>query len=418
MRTNSRTEEETVETTTVTPPTPTSMTRESVTTEVTDFVNQCTKVSILCSWLPNKRTVTKATKEKLADMVGGSKRRFSGTKTLFNPKTPVIEAYNVAKAGMETVRRKWLINLGRHVQGTDTVEADNNSTYVLRVEDINAFERDFQEAKAAIELAREAIRSELPSIREDARRHLGSEYDDAHYANSMIDSIQVGNPVYSDFQVDVRVPAHIQQRQLQSLHSQAAATIQNGVSRMVDEFAEHFARAMNQFRRRKEINPARGHELHAWRGAEIVVEMYHQHDPDNIPPNHIKIDLRKKTGDQSTTQSFIVSRDDYETSLRVTETEQDRPMRGDIIGDIRTRLEEFSRLQGIFGTAGVSLSGALGRIREVLGSLPADADQVRDHLRASADAGRSIAQTMRETLDDLRVVETSTRKRLRVLIDE
>lgn len=390
-----------------------SQTRESVTNEVTDFVNQCTKVTIDCSWLPNKRTVSKDTKNKLATLVGGSKRRFSGTKTLFNPTLDCIQAYSLAKSHFEDVRRKWLINLGKYGKASD-VTTDGGAVYVLRVEDVSAFEQEFETARRNIYAARERIIDELPAIRENAERELGSEYDDKFYTRDTINNINIEAPVYSAFTVDVRVPTHVQERQLSALHQQAAATIESGVSRMVNEFAQYFLTAMNQFRRRKTIHPARGHEMFEWNNAEVVTEFLPQHDPENIPYGSIKIELRKKTGTSSVTEKFTMTREEY-AALNPREIEESRSLRGDVIGDIRRRLEEFQRLQSVFGTSGVQLNEAFEQLRTVLGTLPDSEDAVKDRLR-STQAGQQIAQTMIETLDDLRSVESRTRRRMRVLV--
>lgn len=387
--------------------------RQSVTSEVTDFVNQCTKVTIDCSWLPNKRTVSKDTKKKLADLVGGARKRFSGTKTLFNPTLDCIQAYALARSQFEDVRHKWLINLGKYGKASD-VSTDGGAVYVLRVEDVEAFEREFEIARRNIYAARQRIINELPSIRENAERELGSEYDPSFYTEDTINNINIETPVYSAFSVDVRVPAHVQERQLQALHRQAAATIESGVSRMVDEFAQYFVTAMNQFRRRKTIHPPRGHKMFPWNGAEVVTEFLPQHDPESIPPGSIKIELRRKSGESSNTERFVMTREEY-AELRPQETEENRILRGDVIGDIRRRLEEFQRLQTVFGSAGVQLNEAFDQLRTVLGTLPDTEDEVKDRLRNS-NAGRQIAQTMVETLDDLRSVESRTRRRMRVLV--
>lgn len=392
---------------------PASQTRESVTNEVTDFVNQCTKVTIDCSWLPNKRTVSKDTKDKLAVLVGGSKRRFSGTKTLFNPTLDCIQAYSLAKSQFEDARRKWLINLGKYGKASD-VTTDGGAVYVLRVEDVNAFERDFETAKRNVYAARDRIIQELPEIRENAQRELGSEYDAKFYHRDTINNINIESPVYSAFTVDVRVPTHVQERQLTALHRQAAATIESGVSRMVNEFAQYFVTAMNQFRRRKTIHPPRGHEMFAWNQAEVVTEFLSQHDPENIPAGSLKIELRRKSGDTSNTEKFILTREEY-AALNPREIEENRQLRGDVIGDIRRRLEEFQRLQSVFGSSGVQLNDAFEQLRTVLGTLPDSEDAVKDRLRTS-QAGQQIAQTMIETLDDLRSVESRTRRRMRVLV--
>lgn len=392
---------------------PTSQTRESVTTEVTDFVNQCTKVTIDCSWLPNKRTVSKETKDRLADIVGGKKKRFSGTKTLFNPTMDCIQAYSLAKSQFEDIRRKWLINLGKYGKASD-VTTDGGAVYVLRVEDVSSFEREFEIARRNIYVSRDRIIAELPAIRENARRELGTEYNESFYTPETINNIDIQAPVYSSFSVDVRVPAHIQSRQLEALHQQAAATIESGVSRMVNEFAQYFLTAMNQFRRRKTIHPERTHEMAGWNGAEVVTEFLPQHDPDNIPSGSIKIELRKKSATSSVTERFIMTREEY-AALRPRETDENRQLRGDVIGDIRTRLQEFQRLRSVFGSSGMQLHDAFSQLETVLGTLPSSEDAIKDRLRSSS-VGQQIAQTMVETLDDLRVVERQTRRRMRVLV--
>jgi hypothetical protein len=394
---------------------PTTPNREAVTAEVTDFVSQCTKVTIECSWLPNKRTVSKDTKAKMAALVGGKKKRFSGTKTLFNPNLECIQAYTLAKSQFDDVRKKWLINLGRQVKGAEKVETDGGAVYVLRCADIGDFEIDFNNAVRNIYSARDRIIEQLDAVRADAEADLGTEYDKSFYTPETINNIAIAPPDYSAFAVDVRIPTHIQERQLKSLHEQAAATIESGVSRMVDEFSKYFLTAMNQFRRRKTIHPPRSHEMFEWNNAEVVTEFLPQHDPEEIPHGSIKIELRKKSSNDSTTRKFLMTREEY-AALNPRETDENRSLRGDVIGDIRQRLEQFERLQGVFGTSGVHLNEAFSQLREVLGQLPEAETDVRNYLRNSRDSGRAIAQTMIETLDDLRSVESRTRRRMRVLV--
>lgn len=387
--------------------------------ELDRFQAQCSRVTYSATWLPASRKLSEESRQALARHVGGEIKSFKGQKSLFNNEMDCLKQYHEAAAAFNRIRSRWLINVGRRdVDGRAAIEP---AAYVVLTSQIAAFEDDFNSARQRVMEARSCLLDNLDNIRDDARRRLAREYRDEYYTRETILRISISDPDYSSFAVDTRLPSSVYVRQIASMERTISATIEAGVSRIVNDFTEYLERACSQMSNRRRLNPTTASQLTRLRNAEVVQTMQHEDDPTRIPAGHVLLQVRSSQGRGRQSQSVTewigpFTSEFVATELRIHTTDEHRIMRGDVFGDIRERIADFETLKQTLGQHGAHLEPIISRIANTVSRLSNDAEENRRDLRANPDMAASIASMLSDAASDLREAQAQTQASMRRVV--
>lgn len=377
----------------------------------------CFKVQYTVSWIPSSAAVSKEHKtgmlQSLAETLGDGSTRIDEDsmglfKKLFANKNPTLVNLRQCRAALDAVRKSYTIPMLDTGSSPEQVRAGiavraAAGIRLIRKDQIEEFDRRFQEAVNNLYAAARAVDDAMPEILADEQRRLKTTFDRKDYPTSVVNTIHVSGPYYTEMSIALKLPSAIAERQIKAVREQFEASMMLASDQLVSEMTEAMLQLANQLGHRRKTGRDLGMVYHNYADCMIVMEKI-------LPNQRYQVTIKKEIlgdvakGEKDREEIHRLefdNREDFEESLKP----QIIP---NAAGRIQERtvetvfkwVDDFGRLKDLLGDHGMELDAKLATLRKSITELSRAVDPT-ERLRRSTDQRERLASALRGVVDQM-----------------
>lgn len=378
---------------------------------------QCVKVDYRVTWLPSSVAVAKEHKtamlKSLAENMGEGESRIDDDsmglfKKLFSNKHSTLVILRQCRAALDAVRKSYTIPM---LDPGSTPDQLKNGAAVrvaagvrlIRRDQVEEFDRRFQEAVKALYDAAVAVDAAMPEILADEQKRLKSTFNREDYPASVANKIQVKGPFYEEMSIALKLPAEIADRQIRAVRDQFEASMHVASDQLISEMTESMLQLANQLGHKRKTGRGLGMVYHPYEDCAIVMEKI-------LPNQRYQVSVKKEflgdaaKGEKDYDQTFRLefdNREEFEESLKpqVIPSAAGR-IQERTVETVFRWVNDFGRLKDLLGDHGDALDSKLANLRKIITSLSRAVDPT-ERLRHSGSQREQIAIALRNVVDEM-----------------